>query len=293
MSELPPLIIEAAINEQSSKDDNPAVPYSPEECVAAALASADAGATIIHFHARDPHSGALLVPGTSSYAAAMRVILKKRPGLIVYPTYGVVTSATERFQHVDELATNDEIRLPMMTLDPGWADWTTYDPSEGIIGDPRVLPVPHDHCQYMLRLCRERGVRPSFVVRELGHVRSIVAYHRMGLVKGPVLVRINLKDDALWGAPPSPRALQAYLDVIPSDLNMQWMVYTYGPSHWPMNLYAVSSGGHVRTGLGDNAVEPDGQRLTNADKVTRVVEAATIAGRRVATIDETRALVGM
>jgi uncharacterized protein (DUF849 family) len=292
MPEHPPLIIEAAINEQSSKGDNPAVPYSPEECVAEAVAAADAGATIIHFHARDPVSGELLVPGTEAYAAAMRVILQKRPGLLVYPTYGVVNEAADRFRHVDELARDDTVRLPLMTLDPGWADWTEYDPPTGTIGNPRVLPVPHDHCRYMLELCQARGVRPSFVVRELGHVRSIVAYHRMGLVEGPILMRINLSDDALWGAPPSPQGIRAYLDVVPRVMTVQWMAYTYGPSHWAMNLYAVGSGGHVRTGLGDNSVEPDGQRLTNADKVAQAVEAAAIARRRVATIDETRALIG-
>ena len=86
------LIIEAALNEQSSKAENPHVPVSAEECAADALACAAAGAAIIHFHARNPRTGALLIPGTETYAEAMRLINEERPDLLVYPTYAAVSS---------------------------------------------------------------------------------------------------------------------------------------------------------------------------------------------------------
>ena len=292
MREQLPLIIEAAINEQARKSDNPFVPYAPEDIVADALSAIDAGATIVHFHARDEVTGDMLVPGIEPYAAAMRVILKERPGVLVYPTYGHSPDPADRWRHVAELAKDPDVRLPFMTLDPGWADMTRFDVETGAIGASNLLSVPHDHCTYQLELCRKEGVRPSFVVRELGHMRSVAAYHRIGLVEGPILVRINLSDHQLWGAPPSPGAIQAYLDVVPKEIPLQWMAYTYGTSHWAMNLYAISAGGHVRTGLGDNPIEPDGTLLRNADKVARVVDAARIAGRPVATFDETRVLVG-
>lgn len=288
-----PLVVEAAINEQAPRERNPAVPYTAEECAADAVACADAGATIVHFHARDAATGALLHPGTDVYAEAMRIIRRERPELLVYPTYGAATDPGERFAHVDALAADPDVRLPVMTVDPGPVDLTPYDPQARVLGAAFPFGVPHDHCRHLLDLCRARGVRPTFVVRELGHLRTVVAYHRMGWVDGPILVRICLRDDALWGAPPSARAVGAFLDVVPPDVHMRWMAYTYGPSHWAMNLYAVGAGGHVRTGLGDNPVEPDGRCLTNAEKVARVVEVAAVAGRPVATAAETRALIGL
>jgi uncharacterized protein (DUF849 family) len=70
-------------------------------------------------------------------------------------------------------------------------------------------------------------------------------------------------------------------------------IHSYGPSRRPMNLHAIAAGGHVRTGLGDNPVEPDGSALTNADKVARVARIAELAGRPVATCAQTRALLGV
>src|SRR4029077_4933152 len=94
------LIIAAAINEQSSKDANPNVPYSAEECARDALACATAGAAIIHFHARDSETGDMLRPGTETYAAAIRIINAERPDLLVYPTYTKAPTPEERFAHV-------------------------------------------------------------------------------------------------------------------------------------------------------------------------------------------------
>ena len=51
------LMIEAAINELASKEQNPNVPYGPEEVARDAIACAKAGATIVHFHARDADTG--------------------------------------------------------------------------------------------------------------------------------------------------------------------------------------------------------------------------------------------
>jgi 3-keto-5-aminohexanoate cleavage enzyme len=52
-----PLIIEAAINELTQRGENPNVPLSVDEVVADALTCAVAGASIVHFHARDPVTG--------------------------------------------------------------------------------------------------------------------------------------------------------------------------------------------------------------------------------------------
>ena len=82
------LIIEAAINEQSAKEANPYVPYSPEEIASDALAAACAGASLVHFHARDPQTGALLHPGIEPYRQAMTWIRQEDPDVILYPTYG-------------------------------------------------------------------------------------------------------------------------------------------------------------------------------------------------------------
>ena len=63
------VIIEVALNEQTSKARNPNVPITPEECAESVLAAAAEGAAIVHFHARDPKTGR--APATPDEARAI------------------------------------------------------------------------------------------------------------------------------------------------------------------------------------------------------------------------------
>jgi len=282
------LIIEAAINEQSSKDVNPNVPYSAEECAADALRCAAAGASIVHFHARDPRSGALLSLGTETYATALRMIRAERSDLLVYPTY----TMDDRFSHVEALAADPTVQLRCATIDPGAMNFSRYDPATGEIRGDNPFVVTHADSARFFDICKRFGLRYGLVVREPGHVRTVVAYYRSGLIGGPILFRLNLADDMLFGLPPSPAAVETYRRLVPADVPHAWMAYTYGPSHWAMNQHAVTSGGHVRTGLGDHPVDVDGSTPTNEAMVRRVVDLAAAAGRDVATPAEAVAVLG-
>jgi uncharacterized protein (DUF849 family) len=285
------LIIEAAINEQSTKAENPHVPISPEECAADALVCAESGASIIHFHARDPETGTLRQPGTELYAEAFRLIRKERPDLLVYPTYGGGATPEERFSHVEALADDPSTALRSATIDPGATNISYFDEESLEIRGGNTFTVPHDHLRYFLDLCRRKGIQYSVVVREPGHVRITVAAHRLGWMEGTVLFKLNLADHSLWGLPPSEGAVDAYLGVVPDDIPYTYLSYTYGPSHWAMADLAIRRGAHVRVGLGDNPVEADGSRLTNRELVDRIVAMGAAAGREPATPAETLAFL--
>jgi len=283
------VIIEAAINEQSSRADNPHVPYSAEECAEDALRCAEAGAAIVHFHARDASSGALLAPGTETYATAMRLIRAERPDLLVYPTY---TMEGDPFAHLEALAADPTVELRCATIDPGAMNFSRYDPAaHAIVGD-KPFVVTHADAERFFDICRRFALLYSVVVREPGHVRTTVAYHRCGMIAGRILFKLNLADHMLFGLPPSPAAVDAYMALVPDDIPATWMAYTYGPSHWAMNAHAVRAGAHVRTGLGDHPIEDDGSTPTNEELVRRVVALADDAGRGAATPAEARAILG-
>jgi uncharacterized protein (DUF849 family) len=285
------LIIEAAINEQAPKSDNPNVPYTVDEVVAEAVAAADAGAAIVHFHARDADTGDMQEPGTEFYLEAMRRIRQERPRLMVYPTYGTLPTPEARYAHVKALADDPAVQLNMATIDPGSVNMGGLAPGGNKELSDFVFTVSHKDARYVMGLARDYGFPFSVVVREPGHIRHALTYYEMGLVDAPLFFKICLNDDVPWGMPPSPAAIAAYLSIIPAGVPYIWMNYTYGPSTWAMNLHAIASGGHVRTGIGDNPVEPDGARLTNAEKVSRVVEIARQVGRETATPDEALAIM--
>ena len=284
------LIVEAAINEQSPKELNPHVPYAPEEIAADALAAARAGAAIVHFHARDPKNGALLHPGIEPYREAMRLIRRENPDVILYPTYGFSDTPEERFAHLAALTADPEIRLDFATIDPGAVNYGRYDAGEGRWIDDFVMSVSHAEARYFFEFCKRSGVQHSIVAREPGQVRHAIQYHRQNWTPLPLLLKLHFRDASGFGLPPCMEAVQTLTSpLVTGGLPVEWMTYVEGESHERMNALAVTGGGHVRTGLGDNALV-DGKQMTNAEQVERVVELAARAGRDVASPADVRAL---
>ena len=225
------LIIEAAINEQSTKAENPNVPVSAEECAVDALKSAAAGAAIVHFHARDPQTGALLSPGTETYAETHAARST---------TSGPTCSSTPRTRWRPRprsaslisatLAADPAVHLRSATIDPGAANFSWWDPDDqrrssgdNIFGvsheRPRVLPPAVD---------RPTGSSTASCARARprAHLRRDAPH---GTMTGTILFKLNLGDNALWGLPPSEAAVDTYLDIVPDDIPYTWMSYTYGP----------------------------------------------------------------
>jgi len=284
------LIIEAAINEQSPKEVNPHVPYTPEEIATDALAAARAGAAIVHFHARHPESGALLHPGIEPYREAMRWIRQENADVILYPTYGFSDTAEERFAHLAALAADPDVRLDFATIDPGAVNYGHYDAKEKAWLDDFVMSVSHAEARHFFDFCKGAGVQHSIVVREPGQVRHAAQYQRQGWTSLPLLLKLHFRDASCFGLPPCMEGVHTLISpLVTGGLPVEWMTYVEGESHERMNALAVGGGGHVRTGLGDNAIL-EGQVMTNAEQVERVAEMATRAGRPLATPADVRAL---
>jgi uncharacterized protein (DUF849 family) len=285
-----PLIIECALNEQATRDQNPNVPIAAEDVVRDALEAARAGAAIVHLHARDPHSGEMLHPGTETYRAIFRGIREGAPDLLLYPTYGPSPTPEERFSHLVALAADPQVRLDFATIDPGAVNYAALDAAVGR-GPEFVLSVSHAECRWFFETANRLGFLYSQTVRELGHVRHVVAYWRAGWIRWPLLLKLTMSENHAWGVAPRPEAIDLFTRrVIPPDIPYRWMTYSEGEAHIEMCRYAVESGGHVRTGLGDNPVL-EGKQLTNAEQVERVVALARRVGRPVATPAQARELL--
>ncbi len=287
------LIIECSLNEQVTKSENPHVPISVDEIVADGLAAAEAGAAILHFHARDEATGALLHPGTEVYRRIIRAIRREHPEVIVYPTYGASPTPEERFAHLAILAADPDCRLDFATIDPGAVNYADYDPTTKQLGWDYVLSVTHTEVQHFFALAKRHGIQFSFTVRELGQIRHVLAYRDMGLVHDPLFFKITMSEKHAWGVPPSVRGIRLLTEgIIPADVAYRWMLFVEGGSRNFVQLcrYAVENGGHVRLGVGDTPLYA-GRAITNAEQIREVVAMARSAGRGVATPKETRLLL--
>ncbi|MBJ20883.1 MAG: 3-keto-5-aminohexanoate cleavage protein [bacterium] len=291
-----PLIIECSLNEQVTKAQNPHVPISQDELVADALACAAAGASILHFHARDPDGDGLLHPGTEFYRGVMREIRQTNPDVLLYPTYGASPTPEERFSHLVALAEDPEIRLDFATIDPGAVNygdfnWREEDASKKSLGWDFVLSVSHTEVEYFFEVAREHGIRFSYTVRELGHVRHVLAYREMGWANDPLFFKVTLSENHAWGIAPSEEAIRILTEaIIPSQVAYRWMTYVEGECHAALSRFAVEQGGHVRTGIGDNPLF-EGECLTNVEQIERIVAMADHSGRSIADPKTTREML--
>jgi 3-keto-5-aminohexanoate cleavage enzyme len=131
-------------------------------------------------------------------------------------------------------------------------------------------------------------------------MRHVARYRELGLIGDTLILKIFWNEMSI-GPPPGLRGLQMYLDMVPPGVNLQWFNTVYGGSPElktlrQTSMLAAATGGHIRTGIGENPML-DGRHgaraFTNVDHVKMAVELAQLAGREVATSTEARTILGM
>jgi 3-keto-5-aminohexanoate cleavage enzyme len=288
------LIIEVRINEYASRKLNPNVPFSPEEICDEALRCWRQGASIIHYHARDPLSGA---PSSRSehYADTSRRIHAKSD-LIVMPTLGAWTlpSPEARMSHIIEMA-NDAAALPEFApIDMTTSNVDTYDRRKRrFVTEDVVYMNPTKTLRYFAETISASGVRPYVALWNVSSIRVTAAFVDAGLLPQPLYGGIVLSEGGLFaGNPGTVRGLEAMADFIPAELQLCWSVMCVGGNLFPVVGAALERGGHIAIGLGDYPYSELGTPR-NADLVERVAQMAREMGRDIAGPSEAREILGL
>jgi 3-keto-5-aminohexanoate cleavage enzyme len=286
---MPKVWIEAALNGPWGRQRQADIPVSVDEIVADGIASAKAGAAIIHLHAYDENTGRQ----RDDWQTYARVIegIRAQCDVIVYPTIpiagsgfaGAVTSARERYAHLEELAKRGLVEWAV--VDPGSANIARLDElARKELGF--VYQNPDAHIIEGLRICADYDVRPSYAIYEPGFTRAgaaLAAAHR-GL-PAPVY-RFMFSEQFAFGFPPKPVYLDAHLALLnEAAAGSPWMIAGLGVDIRPLIAPAVERGGHIRVGLEDR---PLGVRENNVALVTEAVRLVRAAGGEPATTDEVR-----
>jgi uncharacterized protein (DUF849 family) len=280
-----PVIIEAALNGVTSATRNPRVPATVEDQAKDALACIDAGATVIHTHA--PNIAVPPEDAAAQYAATFRAVVEQHPGIVCYPTTGIGATIDDRYRHIELL---DDLGL----VRAGFVDTGSVNlggtGSDGLPAGPGyVYTNTFADVAHKMRVCTERGLGPSIAIFEPGFLRVVLAYHAAGALPRGTLVKFNFSEGGylgggqpLWGLPPIPEALDAYLAML-GDAPIPWAVAVLGGSVIGSSVarLALERGGHLRVGIEDWDDGP-----ANAEQVAAAAELARGAGRTVASIAE-------
>ena len=288
------LIVEVRINEYASRKHNANVPFSPEEICEEAIKCWREGASIIHYHARDPKTGA---PSAQAelYADTARRI-KDKTDLLVMPTLGAWTlpSPDARMSHIIEMAKDPAARPDFAPIDMGTSNVDVWDARrKTFLTDDTVYTNPTKTLRYFAETIRASGVRPYMALWNVSAIRTTEAFVHAGIFEAPLYAGIVLSEAGLFaGNPGTVRGLQAMADFIPAHLKCQWSVMCVGGNLFPLVGATVERGGHLAIGLGDYPYNEIGTPR-NAELVERVVEMAHQIGREVATPSEARKLLGL
>ena len=283
------LIIEVRINEYESRKRNPNVPFSAEEICGEALRCWRQGASIIHYHAREPESGAPSSK-TEYYAEAARRI-REKSDLIVMPTLGAWTlpSPEARMSHIIEIARDPSARPDFAPIDMTTSNVDMYDARQRrFVTDEVVYMNPTRTLRYFAETIRASGVRPYVALWNVSSIRVSAAFVEAGLLEQPLYGGIVLSESGLFaGNPGSVRGLEAMIDFIPPDLSLHWSVVCVGGNLFPLVGAALERGGHIAIGLGDYPY-PELGTPRNADLVERIAQMAREVGREIASPSEAR-----
>jgi len=283
------LIIDVRINEYTLRDENPNVPYSPEEIANQALECWREGASIVHYHARDPQTGAPSADVRLYAEVARRV--KEKSDMLILPTLGAWTlpSPEARIAHIVEMAKDPQTKPDMAPIDMGTSNVDMYDAkTRRFKTEETVYLNTTKTLRYFAETINAVGVKPMQALWNVGSIRTTLAFVEMGLFQEPLYMEIALMEGGiLSGHPGTVKGMEAFLDFLPSNLRCEWAVLCYGGNLLPLVGAAIERGGHISIGLGDYHYQ-ELETPTNARLISRVAQMAREMGRDIATPEETR-----
>ncbi|MCF1710306.1 3-keto-5-aminohexanoate cleavage protein [Tabrizicola sp. J26] len=271
----PCIICVAITGSLPTKADNPAVPISIAEQVESTHEAFEAGATIVHAHVRDDEGKPTSDP--ERFARLKEGVERLCPGMVVQLSTGGRSGA-------------GQMRGGMLPLKPDMASL-----SVGSNNFPtRVYENPPDLVDWLAAEMKTHGVKPEIEAFDLSHIFKAKEMVEKGQLQDPPYVQFVM---GVKNAMPADREVfDFYIRTVKRLFgpDAPWCAAGIGAAQIVLNDWAVSSGGHARTGLEDN-VRIDRQTLapSNAALVRRVVELCEKYERPVATWQQARAILGL
>lgn len=272
-----PLIITAAIvGAEVTRDQNPHVPFTPDEIAEEARRCREAGASVVHLHAR--HDDGTATQDKERFGATIEAIRSKTDVIIQVSTGGAVgMSIDERCQ-------------PLLLRPP--PDMATLNCGTINFGNDVFVNSRKEIRDVAARIF-ESGSMPECEVYEVGHLDEALVLHKENRLSPPLHVQFVLGIPGAMGARESTlRFMVSELEA--SGIAHSWGVAAVGRFQKPLTELAVRMGGHARVGLEDNVYLEKGVLAEgSAPMVARLAAYAESVGRKVADPKEARELLGL
>jgi 3-keto-5-aminohexanoate cleavage enzyme len=278
MTQSQPCVISAALTGVLAKRDLcPAIPYTPAEIGEEARRAAEAGAAIVHIHARAPDGG----PDWSvdTFRAIKEEVRARSEVIINFSTGAVGIPKEERIAHIREL------KPEMAALNMGSMNYAIFSRSRRQFVVDHVFANPFGDIQFFLETMNQWGVRPEMECFDSGHIGNTAPLIELGILRPPY--QFSLVMGVLGGIPGTTRNLVHQAGSLPPGSH--WQAIGIGLNQWSLAAAAIALGGNVRVGLEDNFYLEEGHMArSNGELVEKAVAMAREQGREPASVAEAR-----
>jgi uncharacterized protein (DUF849 family) len=281
---------------------SPHLPVTPEEIAEGAIGAAEAGAAIVHLHARDPQTGrpdqspeafARFLPRikqrtnavinlTSGGSPPMRVEERVRPAATFKPEVASLNMGSMNFA-----------LFPMLARYKEWKHSWEPEYLEGT--RDLIFRNTFKDIEFVLKTCQDNGTRFEFECYDIGHLYSLSHFLERGLVKPPLFVQSVF--GILGGIGTHPEDvihMRRTADRLLGRDNYRWSVLGAGRSQMAIAAQSVAMGGNVRVGLEDSLwIGPGKLAESNAQQVTKARQIIEGLGLEVASPDDAREILAL
>ncbi|OQM76614.1 3-keto-5-aminohexanoate cleavage protein [Manganibacter manganicus] len=280
---------------------SPHLPVTPDQIAAEAIAAAEAGASILHLHARDPKDGR----PTADPAVFMQFLprIKQATDAVV----NITTGGSSLMTLEERLAAPLQAQPEMCSLNMGSMNFGLFPmldrPREWRHEwEPKLLEATRhtifkntfaDMETILEKLGKSCGTRFEFECYDVGHLYSLAHFRDRGLVSGPLFIQFVLGILGGIGADPENLVhMKRIADKLFGD-DYRFSVLAAGRHQMPLVSIAASMGGNVRVGLEDSLYDGRALAKSNADQVRRIRSIVENLSLDVATPAEARAMLAL
>lgn len=260
----------------TTKKHCPAIPYTPVELGEEAKRAYDAGAAIVHVHARTDQG--LPTWEVETFRRIKEEIQKRCPVLINWSTGGM-GPMENRVQHVIQLKPH------IAALNMGSMNYAKWRKDKQDFAFKFVFQNDFSDIIAYAKAFQASGAKAEMECFDTGHVASHEVLEDLGLLEKPY--HFSFIMGVLGGIPATARHLGFQAQNVPPG--SRWKVIGISRDQWPLAMAALSLGGDVRVGLEDNFYLPSGEMASsNGALVEAAVAMSKLAGRDVATVEDAK-----
>jgi uncharacterized protein (DUF849 family) len=276
---------------------SPHLPITPEEIAQAGIDAAEAGASIIHIHVRDPETGEPITD-LDLFREVARKIQDETDAIVQPTTGGAPTMPLE-----ERTKTVPELEPEMASCNMGSFNFGLYQLKNHFdefqyeweldyLEETRDLIFPNSFAdlEHVLQLFNEHGTKPELECYDAGHLYNIKHFLDRGLLETPLRIQFVLGIHGGMGA--DSENLNYMIRTAEKLFGDQYSfsVIGAGRMQFPLSCQAISRGGHVRVGLEDSLYIRKGELAeSNEQMVSKMASLIEeLSGREIAKPDDVR-----